>query len=462
MSAKAHFHVAGIPVRIEPIFWFVTAMLGFNLGEPALVVTWVGVVLVSILIHEFGHAFALKAFGQNSSIVIHGFGGLTLSQRRLSRVQSILVSLAGPFAALALLGLPAVWVERTQGRDLLFDWVGSGGGFGWYPVLEFGVYVNIWWSLANLLPIRPLDGGNVMTEIIGIDKARIASVVVAGAAAVYAFTSLDGLRFVAFFAAFLAFINYSEYRKSKRGERAPSAFDVDAPSPRGGGGVLPGHNVGPATPAPRSGGRPTGPPRRPDNEPVVHLQGGLDPQAAESFAWNLLRNGDAAGAARVLQRSTGPVGPFVIPTVHLAANGDVDPLSAAYLANPSGPSNLLPAAVAARTGTVHELVSALLDNGDAGRDAAATIQTHLHYGEHFTEAAAVGAARYDTAGRGRAQVAFDTACAHARSGDIDAAVDWLDRAVSDGFAAPGLLDGEPDLTSVRDDARWRSIRARVA
>ena len=103
MSAKSHFRIAGIPVRIEPIFWIVTAFFAFGLQDLALIVMWIGVVLVSILVHELGHAFALKAFGQPSSIVLHGFGGVTISQRRLTRGRSIVVSLAGSVTALALL-----------------------------------------------------------------------------------------------------------------------------------------------------------------------------------------------------------------------------------------------------------------------------------------------------------------------------------------------------------------------
>lgn len=426
-------------------------LLGFNLGDPALIVTWVGVVGVSILVHELGHAFALKAFGQSSSIVLHGFGGLTLSQRRLRRVESIIVSLAGPLTALALLGIPAVVLDGRIGDDLYLDWIIGGGDFGWYPVLEFAVYVNIWWSLANLLPIRPLDGGNVMTEIIGIDKARIASVVVAAAAAVYAFTQFTGLRFVAFFAAFLAFINFSEYRRSTRGERAPSAFDVDAPAPAGGGGVLPGHNVGPAAQPKRTATSPT----------VVNLTGGLDADSAETFAWNMLRSGDVNAAAAVLRRSTGPVGPFVTPTLAVASGDGTDSLRRAYLEHPSGPSNLVPALVLVRSGEAQTFCRDLIAAGDAGIDAVATIQTHLHYAERFSDAAAVGSTRYAWAGRAKAQVAFDVACSHARAGSLDAAFEWLDRAVTDGFMAPRLLDGEDDLQSLRTDPRWAALRTRL-
>ena len=461
MHPHPHFKVAGIPIRIEPVFWIVTVFMAFGLDDVRLIITWVAVVLVSLLVHELGHAVALKAFGQPSSIVLHGFGGVTLSARRLDRVRSIVVSLAGPLAAVALLGLPAYLLRESDwGLDLWFDYR---GGFGLWPVLVFAVYVNVWWSIANLLPIRPLDGGNVMTELIGIDAARILSVVVGAAAAVWAYYfSPGGLRYAAFFAAFLAFINFSEYRRSKQGTPAPSAFDVEGPEPGHrrptGGGERP-----PAPPRPR-GGRPSAPPRAGRAAPAgeVHeLGGGIDPEAAESFAWNLLRRGDATGARRALRRATGPVGPFVGPTVDLAAGGGIEALTEAYLANPAGPSNLVPATVAAATGEVLPLVQALVAAGPAGIEAAGSIQTHLHYAERFDHAAAVGEVVYAAGSGGGAQVAFDTACSWSRAGQLERALTWLDRAVTDGFKAPTLLDGEPDLAPVRSHPGWGEVRAKA-
>ena len=451
MPAKPHFSVAGIPVRIEPIFWIVTVFFAFNYSDVGVIISWVLVVLVSILVHELGHAFALKAFGQPSSIVLHGFGGVTLSPRRLARARSIVVSLAGPFAALGLLGVPALllresdWGQRT--------WWEYDGGFGVWPLIYFGVFVNIWWSIANLLPIRPLDGGNVMTELIGIDRARILSVVVGGGAAIWAyFFSPAGLRYAAFFAAFLAFINFSEYRRSKMGS-APSTFDVEGPAP--------GHRrpTGDGTAAP-----PVRPVRRPPTRPPaaggeVHaLTGGMDPASAESFAWNLLRRGDVPGARRVLQRANGSVGPFVGPTVAAAAGEGTDELAVAYLANPSGPSNLVTAGVLADTGNAVTLARHLVDQGPAGVEAAGSIQTHLHYGERFEHAAAVGEVVYARQGGERAQTAFDVACSWARAGEVERAITWIERAVADGFAATTVLDGEPDLETVRAHPRWTEVR----
>ncbi|HEY1119867.1 MAG TPA: hypothetical protein VGE43_19285, partial [Acidimicrobiales bacterium] len=67
MNAKAHFHVLGIPVRIEPFFWIASVLLAYDLGDARLIIMWVAVVLVSVLVHELGHAVALKAFGQPSA-----------------------------------------------------------------------------------------------------------------------------------------------------------------------------------------------------------------------------------------------------------------------------------------------------------------------------------------------------------------------------------------------------------
>ncbi|HEU5084046.1 MAG TPA: M50 family metallopeptidase, partial [Acidimicrobiales bacterium] len=251
MTAKAHFHVLGIPVRIEPLFWIVAVLLGYNLGDARLIITWVGVVVVSVLVHELGHAIALKLFGQTSAIVLHGFGGLTFSQRRLDRAQSIAVSVAGPIAALVLLGLPALWLRDSDwGVEKSFDWVLGGQGFGIWPVLYFAAWVNVWWSLANLLPIRPLDGGNVVTELLGVRRARLLSIVAGAGAAWWAYVNADGLRYAAFFFGFLAFVNLSEHRRDKQGSPAPSAFDVEGPAVPGGGGARPGQDGG-SRPAPR-------------------------------------------------------------------------------------------------------------------------------------------------------------------------------------------------------------------
>lgn len=151
------FRLLGTPVRIRLGFLLVISVLGSSLitrGWEHLAV-WVGIVAVSVLVHEFGHVIALRRYGADPSVELVWSGGLTSSTltRPLPMNESITVSLAGPLSGIML----GFFVE------LLLINVDSGwGGF----LREQSWYVNIWWSLLNLLPIYPLDGGHIVQELL--------------------------------------------------------------------------------------------------------------------------------------------------------------------------------------------------------------------------------------------------------------------------------------------------------
>ena len=162
MARHAQFRIAGIPVRVEPTFLVVIGILGYlsqPVGRPfqwSILVSWMVVAFVSILLHELGHAVVFRRYGIRPSISIQGFGGVTTGSGQLSPGQHIFVSLAGPLSALILIGLPAAWIWQAgtitsdMGREVL------------YQVL----WINIGWSVLNLLPILPLDGGNVAMSVL--------------------------------------------------------------------------------------------------------------------------------------------------------------------------------------------------------------------------------------------------------------------------------------------------------
>lgn len=419
VSARAHFRLAGVPVRIEPFFWLGALLLGLDLADAGLVAQWVAVVLVSLLVHEMGHALALRVFGAPASIVLHGFGGFTLSNRRLGRVRSIVVSLAGPLSALVLLGIPMALVrDSSLGRDLQFDYLFSNSSFGWWPIIWFLAYVNVWWSLANLLPIRPLDGGNVLAELIGTPRARLVSIVVAGAAAVAAWRLDDDFRYSSFLLGFLAFLNLSEHLRDRAGPAGPSVFDVAAP------------DATPSGSRPRTGSSPGGTAGR--------------------------RVGPPTGRSDASQ--TGASDSFAVG-VAAARHGDLGPLVAAYRRQRGGPTSLATARALEADGQAIAVGRALLASGMVD-DAAASLQTHLHYAEAFASAAVLGTLRHPVSSA-RAQTAFDTACSWSRAGDLESAGSWLRQAIDDGFASAPLIDGEPDLAPLRADPRWAALRARL-
>jgi len=219
MARGAQFRIAGIPVRVEPTFLVVIAILGYAsqpLDRPfqwSILVSWMVVAFISILLHELGHAVVFRRYGIRPSISIQGFGGLTTGSGELTPGQHVLVSLAGPLSALVLIGLPAamIWqsgsVTSDMGKEVL------------YQVL----WINIGWSVLNLLPILPLDGGNVAMSLLdlatkgkGRRPAEILSIVVAGSLAVIALVAGPTYVFIAMFMGVFAFMNLGSLSRVKQ------------------------------------------------------------------------------------------------------------------------------------------------------------------------------------------------------------------------------------------------------
>lgn len=196
-----NFSLFGIPVRVHPLFWLMGVILGAYGAERApnagmLILIWVATVFVSILVHEFGHAFAMRKFGQSPRVVLYMMGGLAIpgaspydfgysSQQPNSR-QQIIISAMGPIAGFMLAGV-VIALVYLGGGAVLFDF-GQSIFHPWRVQLERGVpiggtlfsnenaiylyylieamlFVNIFWGLMNLLPVYPLDGGQISREV---------------------------------------------------------------------------------------------------------------------------------------------------------------------------------------------------------------------------------------------------------------------------------------------------------
>ncbi len=143
----------GFPVRIHPTFWLVVLVVGLHRRLPPVdLLSWVVVVLLSILVHELGHALTAARWSIVYWITIHGAGGET-AWRPLGKPvwwRSILVSLAGPVAGFSLAYASWLLAPYAWGHRLLTSAL--------WNLLE----VNVAWGLFNLLPIAPLDGGQAL------------------------------------------------------------------------------------------------------------------------------------------------------------------------------------------------------------------------------------------------------------------------------------------------------------
>ena len=179
------FNFSAVRVRIHPMFWIIVFALGWNLPLVEHLV-WVGVVFVSILVHELGHVSSALFFGRRSRVVLYSMGGLTIPDTQDSALtgwRHAVVAFSGPTAGF-LLALLAYMTIPMMGSTSV----------GLIGALYFHlVQINVVWSLVNLLPIWPLDGGQVARSLLshfgqdfGYSLASGLSLVTAGAIAVAA------------------------------------------------------------------------------------------------------------------------------------------------------------------------------------------------------------------------------------------------------------------------------------
>ena len=171
-------------------FWLVALFLGMNSRGVRELLLWIVALFTAILVHELGHAVMMRAFGLSPRIVLYGFGGLTIyptSQLMGTRAsgwrEQILISLAGPGAGFllagAVLGIIAATGHQVElginpastflvyFRFALFD------SFLLNVFLYNLIFISLIWGAVNLMPIYPLDGGQISREIcLRIDRVK--------------------------------------------------------------------------------------------------------------------------------------------------------------------------------------------------------------------------------------------------------------------------------------------------
>lgn len=156
------FTLFGFPVEIQWPFWLITALLGgassaHSATAMHALLIWVAIVFVSILLHELGHALAMRYFGDGRvRIVLGSFGGYAQGSRWLARTEDIVISAAGPATSMLIGTLGWALAVVLPPRSLL-------------PAIAYHdwLQVNIFWALVNLLPIVPLDGGRISLALFG-------------------------------------------------------------------------------------------------------------------------------------------------------------------------------------------------------------------------------------------------------------------------------------------------------
>lgn len=227
MVPVLRFRLFDMPVTVRGSFLLIAALIGFaGVLEVAETIAWIGIVFVSILIHELGHALTARMFGSDVAIELNGLGGLTrwsVPEGRMTPGRRALIAAAGSATGLLFGGV--VWLVARQ--------------FGPYPdltefIVYYLVYVNVFWGLLNWLPVRPLDGGHLLESLleqVAPNRAdAIAKVIFTGtAAAALAIAIWQGFIIIAVLAGWLLLSEFTMGREARSTGGLPTLSYDDPP-----------------------------------------------------------------------------------------------------------------------------------------------------------------------------------------------------------------------------------------
>lgn len=200
----------GVSVHLH-IFFLLSALLAlaFTLPDQDLVVAglmMVSILLVSVILHELGHALAVaRVGGKVDAIVLGPVGGLISPRVPDEPEVHLFVALAGPITHLLLAVIAAIGLAIAGNTQLLgllnplatpTDLIEPGGTA--LVAAKIMLWLNWNLMLLNLLPAYPFDGGPILRSMLwpalGRRTARIVTARVAmGIAVVLAALSIPTL-----------------------------------------------------------------------------------------------------------------------------------------------------------------------------------------------------------------------------------------------------------------------------
>ena len=235
------FRIGPIPVHIELFFFLTVLLLGIpeeRFGARYLLL-WGVIAIVSVLLQELLHAGLLLRLRRAPEVVLHSLGAATSSSGALTARQKIFVHLMPALIILVVIGIPArFWFESIEltSADDLFLW----------RVAHDIYWVNFWWSIINLLPVWPLDGGQALAGITEWRGGRTnwplvhwVSIIVASVAGLVALVEGgDDNRYIFVFRAIIAVQNFLRMRGGRgflhpvyEGDAGSLAFGASVPRP---------------------------------------------------------------------------------------------------------------------------------------------------------------------------------------------------------------------------------------
>lgn len=424
----------GFPLEIKGSFFVVCLLLSVGQSDPTAIACWCVVCFLSVLFHELGHAVVARRFGYRAWIELHGMGGTTYhtrdDQTAATWRSQVAISLAGPAFGL-LLGATVWLIARTCTLT---------------PLLALFVrdmlWANIVWSLWNLVPILPYDGGHALEAVVLRISPRHGFAIVRWVGVVLALAGLvAALAFRQWWIGFLyaraigsSWSALRERRHERGVDRAWELWDAgDLATARRELETL--FAKGPSDRARAS---------VVEIEVLVALRSLQADEAREALARYPTTHMPSDVLAAVVEHDVGNVAlakellgrvsPDVLERVLV-------PLLVDWAASTDE------WALRARDWTAMPLPQAVADH----------LGEKLFYAGHYDLSSAVHERAFEAFGV--ANDAYNAACGYAKAGQPSLAITWLARAFDAGYTDIDFLDRDPDLAALRELPELEALRA---
>lgn len=234
------FRFAGIDVFLH-WSWFLAAIILINVRQSAYdSVVWnileYLALFVIVLLHEFGHSLACRQVGgQANQIVLWPLGGVAYVAPPPRPGATLWSIAAGPLVNVVLVPVIAgVWFVARH--------------FGWFEVMpnlfefiQVIFMINLGILIFNLLPVFPLDGGQILWSLLWFVLGRARSLMVAtiigfvGVAGLLVIALLRGSAWMGILCVFIAMSCWRGFQRARamlRVERLPRHSGYACPSCR--------------------------------------------------------------------------------------------------------------------------------------------------------------------------------------------------------------------------------------
>ena len=209
-----------VEVRVHMLFFVFMAFQIITANDKAWAVTFWTMLFGIVLVHEFGHCFGARSVGGSAhNILMWPLGGLAFASAPMRAWPQFVTVACGPLVNVAFClvsGLILVVANGSFGAITFSPFRGPTIRFAaaWHEYLFTFYFVNLWLLCFNLLPVYPLDGGQLfqtmMWPFIGLQKSmRLACQVGIGGAVVFGIYGIQNQRFmlvgIALFAGFTSY-----------------------------------------------------------------------------------------------------------------------------------------------------------------------------------------------------------------------------------------------------------------